>query len=50
LRFCCRPVTARDGSPHEAAYFWLTGGLSAFLDNTPTYAVFFELAGGDPYS
>ena len=25
----------------------LTGGLSAFLDNAPTYLVFFELAGGD---
>jgi Na+/H+ antiporter NhaD/arsenite permease-like protein len=40
-------VTAHDGSPHEAAYFWLTGILSAFLDNAPTYLVFFELAGGD---
>jgi Na+/H+ antiporter NhaD/arsenite permease-like protein len=40
-------VTARDGLPHEAAYFWLTGVLSAFLDNAPTYLVFFELAGGD---
>jgi Na+/H+ antiporter NhaD/arsenite permease-like protein len=40
-------VTAEDGSPHEVAYFWLTGGLSAFLDNAPTYLVFFELAGGD---
>jgi Na+/H+ antiporter NhaD/arsenite permease-like protein len=40
-------VTAPDGSPREAAYFWLTGGLSAFLDNAPTYLVFFELAGGD---
>jgi Na+/H+ antiporter NhaD/arsenite permease-like protein len=40
-------VTARDGSPHEMAYFWLTGTLSAFLDNAPTYLVFFELAGGD---
>jgi Na+/H+ antiporter NhaD/arsenite permease-like protein len=39
-------VTARDGSPHEVAYFWLTGILSAFLDNAPTYLVFFELAGG----
>jgi Na+/H+ antiporter NhaD/arsenite permease-like protein len=45
--FLLRAVTAHDGSPHEAAYFWLTGGLSAFLDNTPTYLVFFELAGGD---
>lgn len=40
-------VTARDGSPHELAYFWLTGALSAFLDNAPTYLVFFELAGGN---
>jgi Na+/H+ antiporter NhaD/arsenite permease-like protein len=40
-------VTARDGTPHDVAYFWLTGALSAFLDNAPTYLVFFELAGGD---
>jgi Na+/H+ antiporter NhaD/arsenite permease-like protein len=40
-------VTAQDGSPHDIAYFWLTGMLSAFLDNAPTYLVFFELAGGD---
>jgi Na+/H+ antiporter NhaD/arsenite permease-like protein len=40
-------VTTADGSPHELAYFWLTGLLSAFLDNAPTYLVFFELAGGD---
>lgn len=40
-------VTAHDGTTHEAAYFWLTGLLSAFLDNAPTYLVFFELAGGD---
>ena len=37
----------RDGRPQELAYFWLTGMLSAFLDNAPTYLVFFELAGGD---
>jgi Na+/H+ antiporter NhaD/arsenite permease-like protein len=40
-------VTSPDGRPQEAAYFWLTGGLSALLDNAPTYLVFFELAGGD---
>lgn len=40
-------VTAPDGTPNEVAYFWLTGILSAFLDNAPTYLVFFELAGGD---
>jgi Na+/H+ antiporter NhaD/arsenite permease-like protein len=33
--------------PNEIAYFWLTGLLSALLDNAPTYLVFFELAGGD---
>ena len=36
-----------DGSPANAAYFWLTGGLSSFLDNAPTYLVFFNAAGGD---
>jgi Na+/H+ antiporter NhaD/arsenite permease-like protein len=45
--FLLQAVTTRDGRAHEAAYFWLTGGLSAFLDNAPTYLVFFELAGGD---
>jgi Na+/H+ antiporter NhaD/arsenite permease-like protein len=37
-----------DGAPSPLAYFWLTGVLSAFLDNAPTYLVFFQLAGGDP--
>ncbi|MCK1639116.1 sodium:proton antiporter [Bradyrhizobium sp. 157] len=39
-------VTNADGSANIAAYFWLTGALSSFLDNAPTYLVFFELAGG----
>jgi Na+/H+ antiporter NhaD/arsenite permease-like protein len=43
-----RLVTDAQGAPREAAFFWLTGALSAFLDNAPTYLVFFELAGGDP--
>lgn len=41
-------VTGPDGAPNDLAYFWLTGALSSFLDNAPTYLVFFELAGGDP--
>ncbi len=41
-------VTHADGSNNPAAYFWLSGGLSSFLDNAPTYLVFFQLAGGDP--
>ncbi len=45
--FLLQAVTARDGTPHEAAYFWLTGALSGFLDNAPTYLVFFELASGN---
>ncbi|MGA2531890.1 MAG: sodium:proton antiporter [Candidatus Aminicenantales bacterium] len=27
-------------------FFWVTGGLSSFLDNAPTYLVFFSLARG----
>ncbi|ULL00315.1 sodium:proton antiporter [Bradyrhizobium sp. I71] len=41
-------VTGPDGAPREVAYFWFTGLMSAFLDNAPTYLLFFELAGGDP--
>jgi Na+/H+ antiporter NhaD/arsenite permease-like protein len=40
-------VSAPDGTPIEAAYFWMTGLFSSFLDNAPTYLVFFNLAGGD---
>ncbi|MGG5821786.1 sodium:proton antiporter [Falsiroseomonas sp. HW251] len=36
------------GQPVPWIYFWLSGTLSSFLDNAPTYIVFFELAGGDP--
>jgi Na+/H+ antiporter NhaD/arsenite permease-like protein len=41
-------VSGPDGGPHPAVYFWLSGLLSAVLDNAPTYLVFFELAGGVP--
>jgi Na+/H+ antiporter NhaD/arsenite permease-like protein len=40
-------VTSPTGEPLPAMYFWATGILSAFLDNAPTYLVFFNLAGGD---
>lgn len=41
-------VTGPDGQPNDDVwYFWLTGGLSAFLDNAPTYLVSFNLAGDD---
>jgi Na+/H+ antiporter NhaD/arsenite permease-like protein len=47
LAWLLSAVTAPDGSPRNAMYFWLTGALSGFLDNAPTYLVFFGLAGGD---
>ena len=40
-------VTDSQGQPINAMYFWLAGGLSSFLDNAPTYLVFFNMAGGD---
>lgn len=40
-------ATGPGGHPDNTAYFWLTGLLSAFLDNAPTYLVFFNMAGGD---
>ncbi len=42
-----RAVTNPDGTPNPAMYFWATGILSSFLDNAPTYLVFFNTAGGD---
>jgi len=35
------------GAPRNAMVFWTTGLLSAFLDNAPTYLVFFNMTGGD---
>lgn len=46
LRSVIQMVT-HDGQPVNVMYFWLTGLLSSFLDNAPTYLVFFNTAGGD---
>lgn len=43
-----RAVTDDTGQPINAMYFWASGILSSFLDNAPTYLVFFNTAGGDP--
>lgn len=43
-------VTDSGGQPSAAWYFWLTGILSSFLDNAPTYLIFFNLAGGNAQS
>jgi Na+/H+ antiporter NhaD/arsenite permease-like protein len=40
-------VNDPSGQPRDIMYFWATGLLSSFLDNAPTYLVFFNLAGGD---
>ena len=37
----------QNGQPVDEMYFWATGILSSFLDNAPTYLVFFNTAGGD---
>jgi Na+/H+ antiporter NhaD/arsenite permease-like protein len=43
-----RVVTGADGQPINGAYFATTGILSGFLDNAPTFLLFFNAAGGDP--
>jgi Na+/H+ antiporter NhaD/arsenite permease-like protein len=40
-------LTSTGDITHNLAYFWFSGILSSFLDNAPTYLMFFELAGGD---
>jgi len=42
-----RMVSTENGSPIPYLYFWVTGILSAFLDNAPTYLVYFHTAGGE---
>ena len=39
---------SNESGPINMMYFWYTGILSSFLDNAPTYLVFFNTAGGDP--
>ena len=38
-----------NGQPVNTMYFWMSGLLSAFLDNAPTYLVFFNMAGGNAH-
>ena len=47
LGFIINLLTDSSGNPIDMMYFWLTGILSAFLDNAPTYLVFFNTAGGN---
>jgi Na+/H+ antiporter NhaD/arsenite permease-like protein len=41
-------VADGNGEFINANFFWATGILSSFLDNAPTYLVFFNTAGGNP--
>lgn len=47
LGYLVEMVSDSEGKPIAALYFWVTGILSAFLDNAPTYLVYFHTAGGD---
>ncbi len=38
------PYLSSGGELSANRFFWITGGLSSFLDNAPTYVVFFETA------
>lgn len=48
LSYVVASVSDSNGEPINYMYFWLTGILSSFLDNAPTYLVFFNTAGGNP--
>ncbi|BEV71979.1 sodium:proton antiporter [Paludibacterium sp. THUN1379] len=50
LASLARLVTDPSGQPLDPAYFWVTGLLSSFLDNAPTYLVFFNMASGDAHT
>ncbi len=47
LKSIIESVSSGDNNPVNYMYFWATGILSSFLDNAPTYLVFFNTAGGD---
>src|SRR5260364_133131 len=45
--FVGRAISDVNGQPVGAMVFWVTGLLSSFLDNAPTYLVFFNTLGGN---
>ena len=40
--------TISKGKDQSFIYFWLCGTASSFLDNAPSYLLFFNMAGGNP--
>ena len=47
LQFINNAVFDGSGIRLILCFFWITGTLSTFLDNAPTYLVFFNAAGGN---
>ncbi|MBO7081222.1 MAG: sodium:proton antiporter [Neisseriaceae bacterium] len=47
FKFLLTMAHNNNNEPINAIYFWLTGILSSFLDNAPTYLVFFNMASGN---
>ena len=47
LAWLLASVSDARGAPVDSLYMWTSGALSSFLDNAPTYLVFFNLAAGD---
>lgn len=47
LGMVIKSVIDGNGNFINSHFFWITGALSSFLDNAPTYVIFFETAGGN---
>jgi len=47
LGIVIKSVVDGNGNFINSHFFWATGALSSFLDNAPTYVIFFETAGGN---
>ena len=46
--FLSELLYGESGLPNNSMIFWLTGIHSSFLDNAPSYLIFFNAMGGDP--
>jgi Na+/H+ antiporter NhaD/arsenite permease-like protein len=44
MKFIILSLSHADGSPINGMYYWLSGGLSAFLDSAPAYLIIFNTA------
>ncbi len=44
LSFIINSLSNKNGEPLNGMYYWLSGGLSAFLDSAPAYLTFFNTA------